>query len=75
MIKIRDAVTYVDEHRVEHQAIVNEVWGKAEPCLINVVYVSADVRQEDAYGRQIMRATSVSHESQVGEARARYWKR
>lgn len=54
-------VVFVDSSRVEHDAIVTAWHGTS--C-INVVYGSKDEQKTDSYGRQIERATSVSHMSQ-----------
>jgi hypothetical protein len=58
-------VEYVDEVSVSHDALVTTVHG---PTLgenaINLVYVSSDETQTDPYGRQIVRANSVSADSQ-----------
>lgn len=43
------------------------------PPSINVVYVSNDEAQNDSYGRQIARSTSVPHRS-VQPAHGYYWK-
>ena len=43
------------------------------PPSLNVVYVSEDESQNDPYGRQIARSTSVSHQS-VQTAPGYYWK-
>lgn len=84
-VQIGDAVTYVDEVRVEHDALVTEIFGRevkldgsgeeieGSPCsCINVVWVSKDKNKTDQYGRQIKRETSCSHSS--SQSAGRYWK-
>lgn len=61
-LKIGDGIVFIDEHRVEHPAIVTRVWtstGGLPGC--NLVFVTDDETKEDPYGRQIERRTSVVH--------------
>lgn len=74
-VKIGDAVTYVDQFGVEHNALVTQVWSGGPPPGINCVYVSDNEDERDQYGRQIRReATSVQHERGVGETPGRFWR-
>lgn len=55
-------VKYIDPVRVEHDALITQVWNIDEegmPNYINLVFVVDDVVKHDNYGRQIDRATSV----------------
>lgn len=64
-LTIGQAVTFVDEHRNELDALVTHVWpgmsGVADGC--NLVIVSTDDARTDSCGRQIERRTSVPHKS------------
>lgn len=76
MIKIGDAVIYVDDKGVEHNALVTAVWANeyensGKPGL-NLVFVSGDEKKEDTYGQQIERQTSVCHKV-VQPAHGNYW--
>lgn len=63
--QIGDTVTFIDDKRKEHNALVTAVW--SDTC-INIVLVSDDESKTDQYGRQLERHTSVSHASlQTGE--------
>ena len=68
-LKIGDIVTYVDEVRVNHQALVTAVHG---PECINVAYTSIDSDKHDSWGRQIERASSVQKKSDF-TAEGRYF--
>lgn len=74
-LSVGQAVIFVDSHRVDHPALVTNVWkdfgGGYPGC--NVVFVSADESKTDPYGRQVERATSVAHQSQ-NSARAMCWR-
>ena len=59
-LEISDVVTYRDENRVDHQALVCAVHG---PACINVAYLSADEAKRDSYGRQVEHASSVQLKS------------
>ncbi len=65
---IGEMVLFTDSKRQVHQSLVTWVHGSLENCgympSINLVYVSGDERQEDPYGRQITRETSVVHVEQ-----------
>lgn len=77
-VKIGDVVTFIDTHRVEHQAIVTQLHDAGMPEVyptpaINLLYVSKDDTRTDGYGRQIERASSVPHEGS-NTAKAYCWK-
>lgn len=67
---VRETVIFHDPVGREHPALVTAVWS---PTCINVVYVSSDDAKTDPYGRQIERATSLSHKS-VNSAHGMYWR-
>lgn len=57
-------VVYFDELGKPHHGVVTAFWGNqdeelGERASINLVYVSSEEGKDDAYGRQIERATSV----------------
>lgn len=70
-------VEYVDAHGIAHAAIVTADWSTGNPDAagksLNVVYVTDDETMRDSYGRQIVRETSVVHESRQS-AHGRYWR-
>ena len=72
---IGQSVVFVDEHRVERQALVTHIWpgmsGNADGC--NLVIVSGDLDRTDSCGRQTERKTSVPHESGT-PAPGYFWK-
>lgn len=73
-VKIGDAITYVDEHRNPHNAIVITVHGDPnDNPTINLVFVSNDPDARDSYGRQIERKTSIVHESRT-TATGMFWR-
>jgi hypothetical protein len=77
MVKIGDAVIFVDAYGIERPALVTQLWpgmnlAAAEPG-VNVVIVSNDESKFDQYGRQLERATSVVHQS-AQPAHGYYWK-
>lgn len=73
-LKVGDMVVYHDSKGKAHLALVLIVW---EPCgqygSINLVYVSPDEAEQDTYGRQIKRDSSVQHVSQVN-THGNYWR-
>lgn len=73
--KIGTAVLYVDEVQKVHNALVTADWsyGSNTPGSINLVFVSGDEDLDDPYGRQIVRKTSVTHQS-MQSAPGFYWK-
>ena len=61
--KVGGLVTFRDEIRRDHDALVTEVWNPGtEYVSLNVVFVDADDAKHDSYGRQIKRETSVPHQ-------------
>lgn len=69
-MQIGDSVTYVDEVRVTHDALITAVHGSE--C-INLIYVSTEELKADPYGRQIERASSVQRENPGVTAHGRYF--
>jgi hypothetical protein len=67
--KVGDAVVYYNPVGRSHNAVITAVWS---PTLVNVVYVSSDETRTDTYGRQIERATSLSHKSKT-PVHGMYW--
>lgn len=66
--KVGAHIIFFDTHRVPHSALVTVWWNNGQPELhktpaLNLVYVSDDEAKTDTYGRQLERATSVSHKS------------
>ena len=80
-IKIGDAVKAKDEHGVERNAIVTNVWPNPATyddagvvtLNLNIVFVSADESKNDSYGRQTEHQTSCGHRSAAGECPGRFW--
>lgn len=81
MVKVGDAVIFVDPYGKEHIALVTTSWGGTtvhpgddgpKPS-VNLVFVSEDETKTDQYGRQIERNTSVVHQSNQS-AHGMYWK-
>lgn len=70
LIKNGSAIKFVDENRVEHDALVTYV--HSETC-INLIYVSKDPLKSDVYGQQIERKTSVTN--LIHNEFGNYWKR
>lgn len=88
MVKIGDAVVFVDPVARLRPAIVTAVWwrrvyggdrppeGEIDSSFspgINVVIVSDDPAKEDSYGRQIERVTSIPHQTNQS-AHGNYWR-
>lgn len=76
MVKNGDHVTYIDETKVQHDALVTNTFGAAEhggTPAINIVYVSTLETETDPYGRQLKRQTSVVHIDN-NSAQANCWK-
>lgn len=85
-IAMGSVVVFVDEDRVEHDALVTclhhstGVWddekphaeGNYRPC-INLVYVLKDEKRRDQYGQQLRHASSVVHAS-LNTAGGYMWK-
>lgn len=72
MVKVecRQSVKYVTPTGQIVDALVTAAWSFTT---INVVYVLEDESRKDSYGRQIERATSVTHASTPGRAHGNYW--
>lgn len=72
-----DVVVYHDEVGEAHNALVTsggfEYGDDKITCWINVLWVSDDKAKTDNYGRQIERASSVTHVSKT-TAWGRYWR-
>jgi hypothetical protein len=69
------AVKYTDQFGVQHSALCTNSWGndlEAYRSSINLVYVNPDEGMTDPYGRQLLRETSVTHQS-VQSAPGRFW--
>jgi len=74
-------VIFIDEHFQRHDAPIQHWWPaenvpqyvneKGEPGC-NLVFVSADPKRDDSYGRQTEHATSVVHKS-MNPARGYCW--
>lgn len=74
-VNVGDPVIYTDKYRRDHSALITCVHGESyaveqngetfdqHPC-VNLVFVVDDDGRQDDYGRQIERATSVSHSRQ-----------
>ncbi len=76
MVKIGDHVTYIDEYKAEHDALVTNNFGAEEhggTPAINVIYISKNKDETDPYGRQMKRETSIVHIDD-NSAQARCWK-
>lgn len=72
--RVGQAVTFIDEVGKPHNAVVTADWSiSEEPGAINLVFVSDDEALTDPYGRQIVRKTSVTHQSKQS-APGYYWK-
>ena len=79
-VSIGDEVIFIDSKRQEHNALVTHVWGAEtypddggiRPSL-NLVYVLADDKRDDQYGRQLQRETSVVHQ-QLNAAGCNAWR-
>ena len=62
-LEVGQGVIYADAKGVDHKALVTVAW---DATTVNLVFVSSDETRRDEYGRQIERATSVSHVSIMG---------
>ena len=77
LVKIGDSVTYVDEKGVKHNALITCVFASGHSAeddipSINVVHVSPNPLEDDPYGRQIVRETSIVHKDNQA-AHGNYW--
>jgi len=71
-VNVGQAVKFVNERGVEHDALVTEVGGDdVNPC-INLMFVSTNKEKMDSYGRQIERHSSVVHKL-LQSAQVMYW--
>ncbi len=69
-----DVIIYTDEFAKEHFALVTAYFGGQRPGgALNCVYVSKDESQSDPYGNQMVRACSVSRQSE-STAHGRHWR-
>lgn len=73
-MKVGDAVIYHDPTGVPYNALLTSAWEGTENPAVNLVYVSGEQNDHDAYGRQIKRESSVSHKSN-SNVHGRYWRR
>jgi hypothetical protein len=69
-----DFVIYHDTHGKPHNALVTAAWGGTVDGAINLVYVSDEETERDAYGQQTKRESSVTHGSKTNVF-GRYWRR
>ena len=53
--KIGEAVMYVDTEGIAHVALIIHVW----PTCLNIAYVSKSKDNDDSYGNEILKKTSV----------------
>ena len=71
-------VEFVDARGVAHPALVTAVWGNEDdvenPPSLNVVYLDPNDGAGDSYGVQLVRETSVVHESRQA-AHGMFWRR
>ena len=58
--KIGDPVIFVDEKGVEHNALVIHVWDSS----LNIVYVSPSTDNDDSFGNERIKVTSVPFHEQ-----------
>lgn len=76
-VKTGSLVTFVDPVGKEHPAMVTAVWGRSVDCeeasSVNLVLVSDNDAEQDQYGRQIKRETSIVHQSKQS-APGFYWR-
>lgn len=76
VVKVGDTVIYCDPTGVDHTALVTAVWPGATDLswpLVNLVYVSGLNTEQDSYGRQIKRQTSLGHKTQ-NAVHGQYWR-
>lgn len=71
-LEVGDVVIYHDPTGKPFNAVLTESWGGLGSC-VNLVYVSGDAKERDAYGRQIKHESSVSHVSSQG-VHGRYYR-
>ena len=74
MVRVGQAVTFVDPGGVARPALVVRVHGpEDEDPSINLIYVSGDASRFDMYGRQIERVISVVHQRNQS-AKGNFWR-
>lgn len=63
--RLGKAVIFTDEVGKDHFAVITADWSTDHSPLggVNLVFVSSDDGLTDPYGRQIVRKTSVTHQS------------
>lgn len=71
--EVGDCVLYCDTHGIDHEALVNAVFGNTPTSCINLVYVSSDTAKQDQYGRQLERSSSCVYKTGQG-AHGNYWR-
>lgn len=69
-----DYVIFHDSTGRPHDALVTASWSGTLDGAINVVYVSSDPNEHDAYGQQTKRESSVTHATKTNVF-GRYWRR
>lgn len=80
MVEVGDVVKYVDELKVEHNALIvcvhraemGHPGATDDYPAVNLVYVVSDKEKEDSWGRQIERDASVVHKTNQS-AGGNYW--
>jgi hypothetical protein len=73
-MKVGDVVIYHDPTGKAHNALLTATWGESDTGTFNLVYVSSDENEQDPYGRQTKRESSVSHKTN-NQAWGRYWRK
>jgi hypothetical protein len=74
MLKAGDAVIYHDERGVAHNALLTANWSADDNGAVNLVFVSSNESEQDSYGRQTKRESSVTHVSKT-TVHGRYWRK
>lgn len=72
MPNVCDPIKFVDEHGVEHNALIQHIHGTVEDPTINLIHLSSDPSKYDSYGRQSEKRTSVQHKNRTTAA-GMYW--
>ena len=65
-LRVGQHVIFCDTTGNDHDALLSVCWGDYPDGCINVVIVNPEEKQQDQYGRQILRETSVPHVSSAG---------
>jgi len=63
LVNVGEPVIFHDPKGNPFNALVTAVWSQLPTGCINLVMVQDDESMQDQYGRQIVRQTSVSHQS------------